>query len=230
MATKLMYQKEIAFNNIINLYNMKTISLTLSVAICLLCVSCDSKKNPEHRTYESSYNSNSTATDNSSDDSYVNSTLSTGSNPYNDDSNKNDVENDPYISNSLRTGSLAYSNESSYTGSDSKISVSTSSDSNCDVVVILKSEGEIVRNAYIKAGGSYSFSLPNGSYQVFFYGGRGWNPNKDMANGQIGGFVANESYSKDSPVSLYNQELTYELIPQANGNFSTQQSSSSEIF
>lgn len=209
---------------------MKAISLTLSVAICLLCTSCDSKKNPERRTYESSYNSNSTATDNSSDDSYVNNTLSTGSNPYNEDSNKNDVENNPYISNSLSTGSLAYSNESSYYGSDSKISITTSSSSNCDVVVILKSNGRIVRNAYIKAGGSYSFSIPNGRYQVFFYGGRGWNPNKTMANGQTGGFVANESYSKDSPVSLNYQELTYELIPQANGNFSTQQSSSSEIF
>lgn len=208
---------------------MKAISLTLPVAICLLCVSCDSKKNPEHRTYESSYNSNSTATDNSSDDSYVNNTLSTGTTPYKD-SNKSNVENNPYISNSLSTGSLAYSNESSYSGSDSKISITTSSSSNCDVVVILKSGGKIVRNAYIRAGGSYSFSLPNGSYQVFFYGGRGWNPNKNMAHGQTGGFVANESYSKDTPISLYNQELTYELIPQSNGNFSTQQSSSSEIF
>lgn len=209
---------------------MKGISLTLSIVICLLCASCDSKKNPDHRTYESSYNSNSTATDNSSDESYVNNTLSTGSNPYNENSNKSNVENDPYINNSLSTGSSAYSNESSYTGSDSKISITTSSNSNCDVVVILKSGGEIIRNAYIRAGGSYSFSLPNGNYQVFFYGGRGWNPNKAMPNGQTGGFVANESYSKDSPVSLDNQELTYELIPQANGNFNTQHSSSSEIF
>lgn len=88
----------------------------------------------------------------------------------------------------------------------------------------------MVANAYIKAGGSYKFNLPNGTYQVFFYGGRGWNPNKTMPNGQDGGFVANESYSKDEPVSLDYQGLEYELIPQRNGNFSTEQSSAREVF
>jgi len=51
-----------------------------------------------------------------------------------------------------------------------------------------------------------------------------------MPNGLEGGFVANESYSKDSPVSLDYQSLTYELIPQPNGNFSTQQSNANEVF
>ena len=51
-----------------------------------------------------------------------------------------------------------------------------------------------------------------------------------MPNGENGGFVANESYSKDSPVTLDYQILTYELIPQRNGNFSTQQSNASEVF
>lgn len=77
---------------------MKSTSLVLSLAICLLCASCNSQKNPGQSTYESSYNSNSTATNNSSDDSYVNNTLSSGSNPYEEDS---DIENDPYISNRL---------------------------------------------------------------------------------------------------------------------------------
>lgn len=77
---------------------MKSTSLVLSLAICLLCASCNSQKNPGQSTYESSYNSNSTATNNSSDDSYVNNTLSSGSNPYEKDS---DIENDPYISNHL---------------------------------------------------------------------------------------------------------------------------------
>ena len=77
---------------------MKSTSLVLSLAICLLCASCNSQKNPGQSTYESSYNSNSTATNNSSDDSYVNNTLSSGSNPYEEDS---DIENDPYIRNRL---------------------------------------------------------------------------------------------------------------------------------
>ncbi len=88
----------------------------------------------------------------------------------------------------------------------------------------------MVCNAYIEAGDSYTFNLPNGYYQVFFYGGKGWNPNKTMPNGIEGGFVANESYSKDNPVSLEYQGLEYELIPQLNGNFTTKQSSAIEIF
>lgn len=195
---------------------MKSTSLVLSLAICLLCASCNSKKNTENSYYS-----------NSSDDSYVNNTLSTGSNPYEEDS---DIENDPYISNHLSTGSLVYSNESFHSGKGSEISVITSSSTNCDVVVILKSGGVIVRNAYIEAGDSYSFSIPNGKYQVFFYAGRGWNPNKTMPNEQLGGFVADESYSKDSPVSLHYEKLTYKLILQTNGNFSTQPSSPREIF
>lgn len=195
---------------------MKSTSLVLSLAICLLCASCNYKKNTE-----SSYYSNSL------DDSYVNNALSTGSNPYEEDS---DIESDPYISNHLSTGSVVYSNESFHSGKRSEISVITSGSSNCDVVVILKSGGVIVRNAYIEAGDSYSFSIPNGNYQVFFYAGRGWNPNKTMPNEQLGGFVADESYSKDSPVSLHDEKLTYELILQTNGNFSTQPSSPKEIF
>lgn len=88
----------------------------------------------------------------------------------------------------------------------------------------------MVYNSYIKAGDSYKFNLPNGTYQVFFYSGRGWDPNKAMPNGQEGGFVANESYSKDEPVTLNYQGLEYELIPQPDGNFTTVQSNASEVF
>ena len=88
----------------------------------------------------------------------------------------------------------------------------------------------MVRNAYIVGGDSYTFNLPNGNYQVFFYGGRGWNPEKQMPNGDMGGFVVNESFSKDKPVTLVYQGLEYELILQQNGNFSTEPSSASEMF
>ena len=161
------------------------------------------KKNPETRTYESAYSSNSTSTENSIESQYIDNSLSTGSQPY--------------------------SNEYDVTGNESQISVSTSSNSKTDIV-ILRSEGSIVDNAYIQAGGSYTFNLANGSYQVFFYGGKGWNPNKTMSSGLAGGFVANVGLiQKDSPVSLNYQSLSY-TVPQQNGNFSTQQSNASEIF
>ena len=162
------------------------------------------------------------------DRAYVGNSLNTGNTPYKED--KPSIEDDPYYNNSLRTGTSPYNSYGGAVTDESEICVTTSSNSNCDVVVIVKSGDVIARNAYIKAGGSYTFHVQNGVYQVFFYGGKGWNPNKAMPNGLQGGFVANESYSKDYPVSLEYQSLTYELIPQPNGNFSTKQSNAEEMF
>lgn len=134
-----------------------------------------------------------------------------------------------YINNRLQTGDIPYVNVQLY-GEQSEIVVRTSVNSNSDLVVIVKYYGSIVRNAYIVAGDSYTFYVPNGKYQIFFYSGKGWNPNKNMGNGYIGGFVENESYSKDTDVFINNQRLEYELIPQRNGNFSTKQSDKSEVF
>jgi len=206
----------------------KVVWIGLAVFAIILFIANNTKKDPEKRTYESSYNSTSTMTESEKDRSYVGNSLNTGSVPYK--SKEPSVEDDPYYNNSLRTGSSPYTNNSSSVENESNICVRTSSNSNCDVVVIVKRGDVIARNAYIKAGGSHTFYLSNGTYQVFFYGGKGWNPNKAMPNGLQGGFVANESYSKDYPVSLEYQSLTYELIPQPNGNFSTAQSSAEEIF
>lgn len=197
-------------------------------ALIIIIAGNNKKQDPEKRTYESSYSSTSTATETEKDRSYVGNSLNTGSSPYK--SKKPSVEDNPYYNNSLRTGSSPYTNSHRSVGDESEICVRTSSNSNCDVVVIVKSGDVIARNAYIKAGGSHTFYLSNGTYQVFFYGGKGWNPDKAMPNGLQGGFVANESYSKDYPVSLEYQSLTYELIPQPNGNFSTAQSSADEMF
>lgn len=199
------------------------------VVVVIMCNNnSDKKKDPEKRTYESGYNSSSTATGTDDDKTYIDNSLNTGNSPYQE--TQTSIENNPYYNNSLSTGTSPYTSYGLSAADESQISVSTYYDSNCDVVVIIKSGGNIARNAYIRAGGSHTFYLPNGTYQVFFYGGKGWNPNKSMPNGLKGGFVANESYSKDSPVSLEYQGLTYELIPQPNGNFSTKQSSASEIF
>lgn len=206
----------------------KSFVISIGIIVLFIIIGCDSKKNPNQRTYESSYSSSSTATASTQDRVYVDNSLNTGNSPY--ESKEPSVEDNPYYNNYLSTGSSPYSSSGRSASDESQISVSTSASSNCDVVVIIKSRGEIARNAYIRAGGSYTFYIPNGTYQVFFYGGKGWNPNKVMPNGLEGGFVANESYSKDSPVSLEYQGLTYELIPQQNGNFSTQQSSANEIF
>jgi hypothetical protein len=138
---------------------------------------------------------------------------------------------DRYISSSLRTGATPYSkyyggNSSCNDYGCSKIKVITS---NSDVVVTIKKNDKVVRHAFIQAGDSYIFSFPNGTYQAFFYYGKGWNPEKEMKGGEMkGGFITNEDFGKDAPQSLSNNVLTYELIMQENGNFSTRPSNPEE--
>lgn len=144
---------------------------------------------------------------------------------------------DKYINNSLSTGSTPYSycfgnNKSCSDYGCSQIKVRTPS--NSDVVVTIKKNGEVYSHAYINKGSAYTFELPNGIYQTFFYYGKGWNPNKVMketgCGTLIGGFVTEEHFGKDSPQSLNNNILEYELILQQNGNFSTSPSNSDEAF
>lgn len=136
-----------------------------------------------------------------------------------------------YISNSLRTGATPYAkyyggNSSCNDYGCSQIKVRTS---NSDVLVTIKKNDKVVRHAYIQAGGSYTFSFPNGTYQPFFYYGKGWNPEKEMKGGELkGGFISDESFGKDDPQYLSNNVLEYTLILQQNGNFSTRPSNPEE--
>jgi hypothetical protein len=136
-----------------------------------------------------------------------------------------------YINNSLRTGATPYSryyggNPSCNDFGCSQIRVRTS---NSDVLVTIKKNDKVTRHAFIRSGDSYTFSFTNGTYQTFFYYGKGWNPEKEMKNGKIkGGFITNEDFGKDDPQSLHNNILEYVLILQENGNFSTRPSNPEE--
>jgi hypothetical protein len=149
--------------------------------------------------------------------------------------NKSEEDAQKYINNSLTTGSTPYaslfgSNPACSEYGCSEIKVITPQ--NSDVLVTVKRNDRIFRHAYIKAGSSFTLQMPNGTYQAFFYYGKGWNPEKVMkqtAEGTIkGGFVINEYFGKDEPQTLKNQSLTYELILQSNGNFSTKPSNADE--
>jgi len=142
---------------------------------------------------------------------------------------------DMYINNSLSTGSTPYSycfgrNSSCSEWGCSQIKIRTPY--NSDVLVTIKKGEKVVRHAFLKGGSSYTFELPNGTYQPFFYYGKGWNPEKVMKQTDCGilkgGFIANEDFGKDSPQTLSNDVLTYELIMQQSGNFSTSPSNASE--
>lgn len=142
-----------------------------------------------------------------------------------------------YIGNTLPTGSTPYAycfgqNKPCSEYECSKISVKTPL--NSDVVVTIKNNGVVYRHAYISAGSRYTFEFPNGTYQAFFYYGKGWNPNKFMKEASCGalngGFIESEQFSKDDRQVLNSSILSYELILQQNGNFRTKQSNSGEAF
>ncbi len=142
-----------------------------------------------------------------------------------------------YIKQSLSTGSTPYTycfGGNDYCNSNGCSELSVKTPMNSDVVVTLKKGDEVVRHVYIRAGNSYSFEIPNGTYQPFFYYGKGWNPNKVMKETDCGvlkgGFVSEEHFGKDSPQVLNNSILEYELILQQSGNFSTQASNPEEAF
>ncbi|MFN3760281.1 MAG: hypothetical protein ACK4SF_13810 [Algoriphagus aquaeductus] len=142
-----------------------------------------------------------------------------------------------YINNSLANGATPYStcfggNQPCTEWGCSEIKVQ--GPPNSDVLVTIKSGNRVIRHAYIRAGYSYTFQLPNGEYQPFSYYGKGWNPEKEMPSeiceNLKGGFIADSQVGKDDPQTLNNDVLSYSLILQQSGNFSTRPSSESEAF
>jgi hypothetical protein len=112
----------------------------------------------------------------------------------------------------------------------SEINVKTSNYSS--VVAIVKRYDKVLKHAYISAGSSYSFEVPNGSYQVYFYYGKYWDRSKEIQSNQCfkiyGGFKEDESVSKDNPITLNDQIMSYTLTQVTNGNFSPKSSNLEE--
>ena len=141
----------------------------------------------------------------------------------------------PFFSYSQYTGATPWNNcfgknaSCEYVGcSDIKVSSSTSS----PVVVIVKRYGKVLKHAYISANSNYTFQVPDGTYQVFFYYGKNWDRFKKMNSDECysitGGFTSNESVSKDNPITLKGQIMTYTLTQVSYGNFSPKSSNLNE--
>lgn len=133
-----------------------------------------------------------------------------------------------FINNSLPNGATPYSycyGENNYCSEYGCSQIKVKTPYNSDVLVTIKRNDVVVRHAYIVAGSSYTFEIPDGTYQTFFYYGKAWNPEKFMKNSSCGaikgGFISDETFGKDDPQTLNNNALEYELILQKNGNFST---------
>lgn len=145
-------------------------------------------------------------------------------------------EDKKYLNNSLSTGAAPYAE---YYGKNYKCpydqcsGIKVTAPHESDIVVIIKrnnANGKVISHAYIKAGDTCFFPIPDGTYQTFFYYGEGWNPNKEMTGGIRGGFVKNEIFSKDNPQEIYSGILTYVLQLQRDGNFQTRGSNRNEVF
>ena len=147
-----------------------------------------------------------------------------------------EVMQDYYKSNSLKTGTFPYSNcfgsRNSCSGYGcSKIIIKNGS---TDVIVSVKKGSKVYRHSYVKAYQSFTFNVSAGNYDVFFYYGKGWNPNKKIlsrdCNKLSGGFVSEEEVSKDLGLALLSQVITYKLTTSSNGNFSPNRSNIGEAF
>ena len=116
------------------------------------------------------------------------------------------------------TGTSVYEND--YELDDEKesaIEVSAPNDGT-DYVLIVKDSDVMVANVYIRSGDTYELHLPNGEYEVYFYGGKRWNPKKRIGE-RVGAFEQGDFMKDDEEVALENQKVTYTLKQTEDGNF-----------
>lgn len=130
----------------------------------------------------------------------------------------NTTTDEQYINNSLTTGSKPYS---SYFGraktGDNYIDIKTTAGSDYIVIVKRHSNDRYINHVYIRGGEKTRMYVPNGTFDIYFYSGKGWNPEKTVGN-LTGGFVSSESMQKDDPQKIVSAYLEYTLYPVANGN------------
>lgn len=148
-----------------------------------------------------------------------------------------------YRNNSLTTGAKPYA---SYLGKaktgQHRISFKTSGPSDYIVIVKRSSNDAYINHIYIKGGDNATLNVPSGTYDIYFYSGRGWNPNKQTGR-FTGGFVENEVMQKDGPQAFKVQEITkddgtyisyqggqYTLYPVTNGNLVLQSADINNVF
>ena len=138
------------------------------------------------------------------------------------------VDNDysTYIDNQLPTGAKPYKKYYRSRTGENYLDFNTSGN---DYVIIARdyNTSKVVNHIYVRANDKVRLYLPDGTYNIYFYGGKGWNPS--MQNGNvIGGFVSGGHIQKDGPVELYGQYGEYTLYPVQDGNLQLEEATQSE--
>lgn len=140
-----------------------------------------------------------------------------------------------YLYNSLSNGSQPYAkyygrNKSKYYGCSTII---VNASKNTDVVVIVHyddSDGPVAGHTYVKKGNTAEVYLPaNRSYQVGFYSGNGWYPDKEVKD-KKGGFLRDENIQRADIVHLESYSgMEYTLTPVIHGNLVLEECSLEDI-
>lgn len=165
-------------------------------------------------------------TDDYENDLYSDTTALENSSETENSQAANDYET--YIDNQLPTGSKPYKKYYQTRTGRNHLDFKTSDN---DYVIIVRDfdTDKVVNHIYIRANDNGRLYLPDGTYYVYFYGGKGWNPN--MKEGNVkGGFVSGGLVQKDGPIVLTNSYGEYTLYPIQNGNLQLQDASEGEAF
>lgn len=212
----------------------------LLIPVCILCIvyfifqfeglsfgTISSKKEKNTPEEQMVYQVDTFATtDDYENDSYSDATALENSSETENSQAANDYET--YIDNHLPTGSKPYIKYYQTRTGRNHLDFKTSDN---DYVIIVRDfdTDKVVNHIYIRANDSGRLYLPDGMYYVYFYGGKGWNPN--MKEGNVkGGFVSGGLVQKDGPIELTNSYGEYTLYPIQNGNLRLQDASKGEAF
>lgn len=142
---------------------------------------------------------------------------------------RNEIEekyaNVKYSDYSLENGAQPYAQfyGRNLTSGGCSVTVKTSYSHDCLVIVKYNDEnGKVAGHVYVQKSNSATINLRSGNkYQVFFYTGKGWYPEKQMPKDVKGGFLKDEQYSydKESITLSYGETITYTLTSLPSGNF-----------
>lgn len=134
-----------------------------------------------------------------------------------------------YLNNSLETGDKPYSEYfgEEWTGHN-YFYFKTSGKS--DFIVIVKGHYDdmYINHIYIRGGDNAYLYVPDGTFDVYFYSGEGWNPNKKVGH-FTGGFVSG-LMQMDGPVELESAYMEYTLYPVKHGNLRLQGADMNDVF
>ena len=129
---------------------------------------------------------------------------------------------DNYLSNGSQPYARYYGYNRRYTEYDDRSAYEIHASSSSDVIAIVKRNnqyGSVVGHVYVRKGNYATIQVPpDAMYQVFFYSGYGWDPEKK--HGKVyGGFVSKEVVQHTEPEYLANLKIhQFYLQESSSGN------------